>query len=111
MCKLFNSLRHFELIRCLFRWSFGIFLWTLFLKCNKQQSIFIFIFELIFCLGRMRPFEQLSNEVRNNPNGGSFFNCLADVVSKGQVLEYIDFQQEIPTNMYDSTRKHKEYFR
>jgi len=63
-------------------WSFGIFLWTLFLKC------------------RMRPFEQLSNEVRNNPNGGSFFNCLADVVSKGQVLEYIDFQQEIPTNIY-----------
>lgn len=59
----------------------------------------------------MRPFEQLSNEVRNNPNGGRFFDCLADVVSKGQVLDYIDYQEEIPPNMYDSTRKNKEYFR
>ncbi|UJR28561.1 hypothetical protein I4U23_009794 [Adineta vaga] len=63
-------------------WSFGIFLWTLFLKC------------------RIRPFHKLVEEMQHRNNGESFFHRLARVVSEGRVLQYIDYQKEIPGNIY-----------
>jgi len=64
-----------------FSWSFGIFLWTLFLKC------------------KLRPFYRLSDDVKHRPQGGSFFQQLARVVSDGRVLEYINYEPEIPKEM------------
>ncbi|CAF1068038.1 unnamed protein product [Adineta steineri] len=63
-------------------WSFGIFLWTLFLKCQ------------------IRPFNKLLEEMQNKNDGESFFHRLARVVSEGRVLKYIDYQKEIPGNIY-----------
>ncbi|CAF1023509.1 unnamed protein product [Adineta ricciae] len=63
-------------------WSFGIFLWTLFLKC------------------RVRPFEKLLQEMAQQPDGKTFFHRLALVINEGRVLQYIDYQSEIPRNIY-----------
>ncbi|CAF3221282.1 unnamed protein product [Rotaria socialis] len=68
-------------------WSFGIFLWTLFLKC------------------RVRPFHQLLAEIENQPGGENFFHRLARVVSDGRVLKYLRHQQEIPGQIYAIIRE------
>ncbi|CAF1076010.1 unnamed protein product [Rotaria sp. Silwood1] len=68
-------------------WSFGIFLWTLFLKC------------------RIRPFNKLLEEMENKSDGESFFHRLARVVSDGRVLKYIDYQPEIPRKIYALIRE------
>ncbi|CAF2918609.1 unnamed protein product [Rotaria sp. Silwood2] len=68
-------------------WSFGIFLWTLFLKC------------------RIRPFNRLLEEMENKMDGETFFHRLARVVSEGRVLKYIDYQPEIPSNIYAIIRE------
>ncbi|CAF0830837.1 unnamed protein product [Adineta steineri] len=62
-------------------WSFGIFLWTLFLKC------------------RIRPFSKLLDEMEKTPDGGSFFHRLALVISEGHVRQYINYHQEIPQDI------------
>ncbi|CAF4523047.1 unnamed protein product [Rotaria sp. Silwood1] len=63
-------------------WSFGIFLWELFLKC------------------RIRPFNNLMKEIRNRSDEENFFHKLARIISEGHVLQYIDYQPEIPRNIY-----------
>ncbi|CAF4341318.1 unnamed protein product, partial [Rotaria sp. Silwood2] len=68
-------------------WSFGIFLWTLFLKC------------------RIRPFNNLMEEIRNRSSGENFFHQLACIISEGHVLQYIDYQPEIPRNIYAIIRE------
>jgi hypothetical protein len=35
-------------------------------------------------------------------DGETFFHRLARVVSEGRVLQYIDYQTEIPRDMYES---------
>ena len=50
-------------------------------------------------LGQIRPFNRLSEEVKNRPGGQSFFHQLARVVSEGRVLQYIDYRSEIPDKM------------
>jgi len=37
--------------------------------------------------------------VKNRSNGQTFFHQLALVVNKGDVLQYIDYQSEIPQDM------------
>ncbi|CAF0895692.1 unnamed protein product [Adineta ricciae] len=68
-------------------WSFGIFLWTLFLKC------------------RIRPFNKLVEETQRRNDGESFFRILARVVSEGHVLQYIDYHKEIPGSIYAIIRE------
>ncbi|CAF3375104.1 unnamed protein product [Rotaria socialis] len=68
-------------------WSFGIFLWTLFLKC------------------RIRPFNKLLEEIKRNSKGEDFFHQLASVINEGHVLHYIDYQPEIPRNIYAIIRE------
>jgi hypothetical protein len=80
------------------RWSFGIFLWTLFLKC-KNFILDSLIFYIKFFEGRIRPFDKLLQEMGNNSDGESFFHRLARIISAGRVLQYIYYQPEIPRNM------------
>lgn len=49
--------------------------------------------------GQIRPFNKLSDEVKNRPGGSSFFQQLARVVSEGRVLDYINYRSEIPEKM------------
>lgn len=39
--------------------------------------------------------------MENRSDGQTFFRRLARVVSQGRVLDYIDYQPEIPRNMYE----------
>ena len=69
------------------------------------SSVRIFRFSRIAsqraCLyvGRIRPFNRILDEMKSQPDGSTFFHRLAQVVSKGRVLRYIDYQAEIPRNM------------
>jgi len=37
--------------------------------------------------------------MKNKSDGETFFHHLARVISEGRVLQYIDYQPEIPRNM------------
>lgn len=97
MCKCLNFRNNLSFNR-IDSWSFGIFLWTLFLKCKLLFSIFLATFPL-FALGRIRPFNKLLKEMERTPSSESFFHRLARIISDGRVLKYIDYQPEIPRNM------------
>ncbi|CAF0763540.1 unnamed protein product, partial [Didymodactylos carnosus] len=62
-------------------WSFGIFLWCLFLKC------------------KYRPFNQIHREVQH-PSDSEYMSRLLRILSSGRVLEYIDYHPEIPREVY-----------
>ncbi|CAF1308987.1 unnamed protein product, partial [Didymodactylos carnosus] len=62
-------------------WSFGIFLWCLFLKC------------------KYRPFNQIHAQMPF-PSDSEYMARLLKILSTGRVLEYIDYHSEIPKEIY-----------
>lgn len=81
----------------MYSWSYGIFLWSLFLKCEYLHCFLLFYF--LYFEGRIRPFNKLLAETENRPGGESFFRRLARVISDGRVLNYISYEREIPPQM------------
>ena len=82
----------------MYRWSFGIFLWMLFLKCKISFHLIAVFREKLFA-GRIRPFSRLLEETKRTSSGDNFFHQLARMISDGGVLRYIDYHNEIPRDM------------